>query len=186
MPDNESEQTVDTELAYAGRLVTVRRETVRLPDGSATTREIVVHPDGVAMLPLLADGRILLERQYRKAVDRVLLEIPAGVIDPGETPENAAHREMKEETGYTVGTLRLLTSFHTSPGFTTELMHLYEATDLEPGEPTEEQDRIEVVALSIADARQRWRDGEIADAKTILGLLLLERDRYDAEHDDEG
>lgn len=177
MPDIKPEPTLTSETVFSGRLIDVRRDTVRLPNDDTTTREIVVHPEVVAMVPVLDDGRLVLVRQYRKAVDRVLLEIPAGGIDPGETAEEAARREMIEETGYRVGSLRLLTSFYTSPGFTTENMHLFLVENLKPGEATEQADQIEVVTLSLRESMQRIEVGEIADAKSMLGLLLYARAR---------
>src|SRR5947209_11302147 len=101
----EPEGTIRTTTAFAGKLVTVRRDEVRLPAGQTTTREIVVHAETVAVLPVLPDGRLVLVRQYRKAAERILLEMPAGGIDGDETPEEAVRREMIEETGYRVGTV---------------------------------------------------------------------------------
>lgn len=166
----EPEPTIESQTVFSGSLITVRRDTVRVPGGKQAKREIVVHPDVVAILPVLDDGRFVFVRQYRKAVDRVLVEAPAGGIDPGETPEEAARREMVEETGYRIGALERLCSFYTSPGFTTEFMHLYRATGLEPGTPTEDTDEIEVVLLTLAGAWERVRSGEIADAKSLLAL----------------
>src|SRR5579884_1501870 len=170
MANIQAERTLSSETVYSGSLISVRRDEVRLPDGRTTAREIVVHPDVVAMVPILPDNRIVFVRQYRKAVDRVLLEVPAGGIDPGETPEDAVRREMKEETGYGVGQMRRLAGFYTSPGFTTEFMYLYEVFDLAPGTATEENDELEVVTLNMDEAWSRVRAGEIADAKTLLAL----------------
>lgn len=175
MPTIEPEQTLSSETVYSGKLVDVRKETVRLPNGKTTTREIVVHPEVVAIIPVLDDGRLVFVRQYRKAVDKILLELPAGGIESGEDPEDAVRREMEEETGYRVGTVKVLTSFYTSPGFTTELMHLCSATELQPGTPTEETDQIEIEELTVEEAMERMKTGEMQDAKTILGLLMYER-----------
>jgi ADP-ribose pyrophosphatase len=175
VPNIQPEQTLTSETAFSGRLIDVRKETVRLPSGENTTREIVIHPEVVAILPILDDGRIVFVRQYRKAVDRILLEVPAGGVDPGETPEDAVRRELVEETGYTAGDTTFVMSFYTSPGFTTENMHLYLARNLTPGAATEETDQIEVVELSVAEARKRWEADEISDAKTILTILWYEQ-----------
>jgi ADP-ribose pyrophosphatase len=164
------EETVRSEIAFHGNLIEVRCDTVRLPSGKTTTREIVVHPDVVAILPVLDDGRIVMVRQYRKATERTLLEVPAGGIDGDETPEEAARREMIEETGYRIGSLELLYTFYVSPGYTTEKMYLYRAAKLQPGEPTEETDQIEVVTVSPEEAQARIGTGEIADAKSILAV----------------
>lgn len=166
----ESESTVRSETVFSGRLIDVHRVTVRLPNGSETDREIVAHPEVIAVLPRLDDGRIVLVRQFRKAAEKILLEVPAGGVDQGETPEDAVRREMIEETGYRAGTIRKLSSFYTSPGFTTELMHLYEARDLEPGQATEETDQIEVVLMTPDEALKRVESEDIADAKTLLAL----------------
>lgn len=174
MPPIQPEETVDTHIAFKGALVNVRQDTVRLPDGRTTTREIVVHPEVIAVLPILDDGRIVFVRQFRKAAERVLLELPAGGIDLGESPEDAVRREMIEETGYRVGSLEFLCGFFTSPGFTTEYMHLYRATGLHPGEPTEATDQIEVVPLTREEVVAKFAAGEIGDAKSILALAYLD------------
>jgi ADP-ribose pyrophosphatase len=169
MSDIEPETTLESNTVFKGNLITVKTVKVRVPEGKTTTREIVEHAQTIAVLPRLDDGRIVMVRQYRKAAEAVLLEVPAGGIDDGESPEDAVRREMVEETGYRVGSLRHIATFYTSPGFTTELMHLYEATDLQPGDPTEETDQIEVVLLSAQEALDRLK-GTTADAKTLLAL----------------
>jgi ADP-ribose pyrophosphatase len=166
----EPEETLSREVVFSGRLIQVCKETVRLPSGDVTTREIVVHPEVVAVLATLDDGRLVLVRQYRKAAGRILLEIPAGGVDDGETPDEAVRREMIEETGYRVGRAEHICSFYTSPGFTTEKMHLFRAFDLVPGESTEDTDQIEVVLMTPADAAS-CVGNEIQDAKTILAIL---------------
>jgi ADP-ribose pyrophosphatase len=177
MPQIEPEPTLNSETAFSGHLIDVRTDTVRLPNGTTTTREIVVHPEVVGILPVTSDGRVVMVRQFRKPAEQVLLEVPAGGIDDGETPEDAVRREMVEETGYRVGSVRRLASFYTSPGFTTEYMYLYAAQDLQPGEPTEETDQIEVVLLTRDEAMQRLRAGEIHDAKTIIALQYWSHER---------
>ncbi len=172
MREIEPDKVLHSETVYQGNLIDLRVDTVRLPNGKDAKREVVVHPEVVAMLPVLADGRLVLVRQYREAVGQVLLEIPAGGIDEGETPEEAVRREMKEETGYDVGFPEHLSSFYSSPGFTTEKMHLYRLRDLTPGKATEENDQIEVVLMTPDEAwKSIWR-GEMADAKSILALAL--------------
>jgi ADP-ribose pyrophosphatase len=170
MTNIESEPTVRTETVFSGKLIEVRKVTVQLPNGTTIDREIVTHPEVIAVLPLLDDGRIVLVRQFRKSAEKVLLEVPAGGVDAGESPEDAVRREMIEETGYRVGSVRKLSSFYTSPGFTTELMHLYEARDLQPGDATEETDQIQVVLLTPEEALERVESDDVADAKTLLAL----------------
>jgi ADP-ribose pyrophosphatase len=169
----EPERTLQSETVFAGKLIQVRRDSVRLPSGKETTREIVEHPEVVGILPVLDDGRIVFVRQYRKAVNRILLEVPAGGIEPDESPEEAVRRELQEETGYQVGTMERLAAFYTSPGFTTELMYLYRAGGLVAGTPTEETDQIEVLLLTLEEARRRMQEGEMADAKTLLALSYV-------------
>jgi ADP-ribose pyrophosphatase len=166
------EEVLHSTTAFHGALIDLRVDTVRLPNGKETKREVVIHPEVVAMLPVLEDGRLVLVRQYREAVARTLLEVPAGGIDGDETPEAAARREMKEETGYDVGSMDLLATFYSSPGFTTEKMHLFLLHDLTPGTPTEENDQIEVVPMTPEDAWEAVSRGEMADAKSILALAL--------------
>jgi ADP-ribose pyrophosphatase len=175
MPAIEPEPTLSSETVFSGNLIDVRKVTVRLPNGRTTIREIVVHPEVIAVVPVLDDGQVVLVRQYRKPAERVLLEVPAGGVDSGESAEEAVRREMVEETGYRVGSAELLVSFYTSPGYSTELMHLFLATDLEAGQPTEETDQIEVVPLSLDEAFRRIETGEMADAKSILALLMYAR-----------
>lgn len=169
MSEIQPEPTVRSETAFKGNLLTVRREDVQLPNGKTTVREIVDHSDVIAVLPVLDDGQIVLVRQFRKSAERVLLELPAGGIDGDESPEEAVRREMEEETGYAVESLEHLCSFYTSPGYTTEFMHLYRATGLKPGKATEETDQIEVIILPLEEALTRI-NGEVSDAKSILGL----------------
>lgn len=176
MSEIQPEDVLHRETAFHGKLIDLRVDTVRLPNGKETEREVVVHPEVVAMLPVLEDGRLVLVRQYREAVGRILLEAPAGGIDGDETPEEAVRREMKEETGYAVGSMELLSTFYTSPGFTTEKMYLYRLRDLTPGEATEENDQLEVVLMTPEEAWQAVQRGEMADAKSILALAL-HRDR---------
>jgi len=180
VPEIKPEVTLDSQTVYAGRLIEVHKDTVRLPNGATTSREIVLHPEVVVMLAVLKDGRLVMVRQYRKAVDRVLVELPAGGIDPGETAEDAVRREMIEETGYRAGALQHVTSFYSSPGITTELMHLYTVTQLTPGSPTEESDQLEVVLVTLEEALGRIQRETAWDAKTLLALLWYARSLADS------
>ena len=169
-----NEPTVESHLAYQGRVVTLRVDKVRLPNGSLGTREVVEHSECVCIVPVDADGNVVLVRQYRKPAQTSLLEIPAGNIEDGEAPEEAAQRELQEETGCTAGNLRHLASFWTTPGFCTELMHAYLATDLRRStarEPDEDED-IEVVTTPLERIPQMIRSAEIKDAKSIASLLI--------------
>lgn len=171
-----SETVIASEPAFLGKLVKVYVETVLLPDGQRARREIVRHPGAVAMVPLLADGTVVLVRQYRHAAQQILLEIPAGTLEPGEDPAQAAARELQEETGYWPGRLERLAGEYTAPGYTTELIHLFLATELVESRLAADDDEfLEVVRLPFAEALRRVEAGEIADGKTMIGLLLAAR-----------
>jgi ADP-ribose pyrophosphatase len=157
-------------------VVSLRVDRVKLPDGRSTVREVVEHAPVVAIVAL--DGRedVLLVRQYRLPARQSLLEIPAGGVDPGESPEEAAQRELQEETGQRAGRLEHLCSFFTSAGYCDEYMHLYLATALEPSTLAADADEnIEVVRLPLSDALRLIERGEICDAKTIVGLWAASR-----------
>lgn len=173
------EQVLQTEEIYRGRKIGLRVDRVRMADGRETTREVVFHPGAVAIVPLLPDGRVIMIRQYRHATGEVLLEIPAGTRDiPGEAPRDTAARELIEETGYRAGTLTHLSDFYTAPGFCNELMSLYLATDLAPGDQNLMDDEaISVEAFTLDEAQALIAGGSIRDAKTIVGLLLAREQR---------
>ena len=174
--DNLNETMVTSEPVYLGRVVRLYVDTVRLPDGREAQREIVRHPGAVAMVPVLPSGEVVLVRQYRHAAGRVLLEIPAGTLEPDEEPEEAASRELQEEIGYEPGSLIRLAGEYTAPGYTTELIHIYLATGLKPSSLAQDSDEfLEVVRLPLDEAVRRVEDGTIEDGKTIIGLLLAAR-----------
>jgi ADP-ribose pyrophosphatase len=154
------------------RVVREGRQTDR---GQVYTREYVQHPGAVTIIPLVDDDHLCLIRNYRLAVHATLIELPAGTLDPGETPAETARREITEETGYRAGEVELLTAFWMSPGILDERMWLFAARDLTPGEPSREvNEEIENLVVSRAEALEMVRDGTIQDAKTIAGLLLFE------------
>jgi ADP-ribose pyrophosphatase len=160
-----------------GRVITVATETVRFPDGSTGVLDVVHHPGASAVLPVLGamdseDPAILLIRQYRHAAGTWLLEVPAGRLDAGESPDACAHRELREETGCTATGMLPLTTILTTPGFSDERIHLFIATGLSRGETKREADEfIEPVTLLLSDALEKVRVGEITDAKTVISLL---------------
>jgi ADP-ribose pyrophosphatase len=164
------ETTIDTTPIYEGRIISVQVDRVRLPDGRTAQRELVKHPGAVAVLALL-DGRMLVVRQYRKPLERTLIEIPAGKLDPGEDPAGAAARELEEETGWRARTLTHLSSFYTSPGFADEIIHLYFTDELERGDAVPDEDEfLDVFTLSLEEAWDAIDDGRIRDAKTIMAV----------------
>lgn len=162
------------ERLYEGRVFRVRRDELEHASGYRTMREIVEHDGGAVIAALFPNRDILLIRQHRWPIDQVIYELPAGKLDPGEDPRDCALRELEEETGWKAGSLVPLTSIFTTPGFCSEQLHLFLATDLAPGtqalEPGEESIRVERVPLDHAVAMVR--SGEIRDAKTIVGILM--------------
>jgi len=168
------EETVASRRLYEGLAVNLRVDTVRRADGRETTRDVVEHHPAVVVVALDEAARILLVRQYRYAVDKVLLELPAGGIDPGETPEQAVCREMQEETGYLPRKVISLGGFYSAPGFCTEYLHLFLVSDLVPGRlQAEDTDEISLVRMHIEDIMPLVRSGAIQDAKTMAGLLAF-------------
>jgi ADP-ribose pyrophosphatase len=171
------ERTLDSERIYQGKIVSLRVDTVELPSGRTTKREIVEHAACTAIVALDSGDNVLLVRQYRKAVEKVLLEIPAGLVEKGEELLGCAKRELEEETGFSAGKWEKLGFFYTSPGFCTEDMHLYLATELSPAERDADYDEdIELVRTPLAAIPDLVASGEIIDAKSIAGLLLALRE----------
>jgi ADP-ribose pyrophosphatase len=162
------------EIVFNGGHVKVRVDRVIEPAGHEATREIVVHSGAVCIVAKPSDTEVLLVRQYRHATGGELLEIPAGGLDPGEDPLDAARRELEEETGYRASNIIQRAAFWTTPGFTTEYMWLYEATNLTRTQINPDEDEvIEVDVVKVEDALRMIDDGRIQDAKTILGLLRI-------------
>ena len=163
-------------LAFTGRRFRVERLDVPAADGSTHTYDIVVHSGAAVVLPLLADGRVVLIRNERPAVEAELLELPAGTLDPPEPAIECARRELTEETGYRAGRLEPLVSFYSTPGICNEHMHAFVATELTPGETEHEPtERIRVTPMEYADALRAIGDGRIVDAKTMVTLLYYDR-----------
>lgn len=168
------EPTQSSERIYEGRVVSLRVDTVTYPNGETGKREIIEHAPVVVIAPLDRAGHLLLVRQYRKPVEESLLELPAGGIDPGETPETAARRELVEETGCLAGTLRPLGAFYSAPGYCNELLHLFVASDLAEGVAEPEEDEvIEIVRVTTDEARRLIHSGDIRDSKSIAGIYRL-------------
>jgi ADP-ribose pyrophosphatase len=175
------EPTIDSKVVFEGRILTLRVDSVRLPNGRETTREIAEHSDSVCIVPIDEQGNILLVRQYRKPVEMDLLEVPAGGIEEGEVPEEAVQRELQEEIGYTAGNLQHLSSFWLAPGWCTEYMHAYLATDLMPSNLAADDDEfISVVRVPLAESLDMVKQGLIRDAKSISALLMASQVLQDA------
>lgn len=164
------EVTVSSQSIFQGKIISLQVDTVKLPDGSEATREIVRHPGAVAVLAI-HEGKMVVVEQYRKPLNKSEIEIPAGKLDPGESPEKAAMRELKEETGYTADSLIPLGSYYTSPGFADEIIYIYAAENLQQGEMQLDEDEfLQVTELTLEEAYEAMRQGRIHDAKTIHAL----------------
>jgi ADP-ribose pyrophosphatase len=160
------------ETVFCGRAFDLRSEFYTLPDGSTSRFDILTHPGGSAIVPVDQHGNILLIRQYRPSIGRSVLEIPAGSREAGEDPAVTAQRELQEEAGVR-GTLRALATFALAPGYSSEILHLYLATDLEPAPlPADNDEEIEIIPMTGAAALAAIQNGDICDAKSITGILL--------------
>ena len=179
-PPNNDDALIEVEIGaediYKGRLLHLQRKQVRLPNGETAQREIILHPGAVAMVPRTSDGQILLVRQFRKAAERIFLEVPAGTLTPGEDIWKAAERELREEIGYRPGKLTKLGGIYVAPGYSTEYIHLFLAEELVHDPLTLDHDEfIEPVAVTMEQALAKIRSGEIEDAKSISSLLLMQQ-----------
>lgn len=173
--DHLRETCLQSEALFKGRLLEIYRDRVRLPDGKTSTREYTRHPGAVAMVPLLPDGRIMLIRQFRYPLNKVLIEIPAGKLDPGEDYLTTARRELAEEIGYRAGRFTSLGEIDPCAGYSDEHMAILLATDLKPAAEQPDRDEfIEPLPVLPAEAFAMARDGRITDVKTLIGLLWAE------------
>ena len=170
------ETQVSSEQVFDGKLLHVRRDTVRLPDGSLATREYIVHPGAVLIVPVLADGRLVVERQYRYPAGAVFIEFPAGKLDPGESELATAQRELAEEAGYTASKWTPLGRIHSVVGYSNEAIDFYVAEGLTlVGAKLDAGEFLEVVTMSVDEMLAALDRGEITDAKTVASLLLYAR-----------
>ncbi|TFW28708.1 NUDIX domain-containing protein [Duganella callida] len=174
--DNLKESRIDGELAYAGSFLKVQKDTIALPNGKRTTREYILHPGAVVILPLLDDGTVLMERQYRYPLQDVFIEFPAGKIDKGEDPLVAAKRELEEETGYTGGEWQFVTTIHNAIAYSDEHLDLYLARGLKAGPARlDEGEFLETFTATIDELLQWVREGKITDVKTVIGVFWLDK-----------
>jgi ADP-ribose pyrophosphatase len=166
---------------YTGRVVNLDVDTVRYPDGSESELEMVRHPGAAAVVPFLddpshPDPRVVLIRQFRHAADGFIWEIPAGRLDPGESPEHCARRELAEEAGFEAGQLQWLTTIYTTPGFTDEQIHMFAGSELKEVRTRPEADEfVEVHPLAWSSVMEMVRRGDIRDCKTLVALLFVDR-----------
>ena len=171
-----AEQTIRGEWVFRGKLLQVRRDLVRLPDGASTEREYIEHPGAVMIIPLLETGELVMERQYRYPLRRDILELPAGKIDAGEEPLACARRELLEETGYAASIWRYLATIHPVVGYSDERIEIYLAQGLtQQGASPDDDEHLEVFRLPLATALDWVREGRITDAKSVVGVFWAER-----------
>ena len=171
-----TESLVSTEAVWRGRFLDVRRDTVALPDGQRATREYIVHPGAVMVVPLLPDGRLLMERQFRHPMGRVMLEFPAGKIDPGEAPFSCAVRELREETGYRAAEWARAGILHNAIAYSTEGIEIWFARGLVAGATQRDAGEfLETVVHSVDELDAFCARGEVTDAKTLIGLLWVQK-----------
>lgn len=170
------ERVIGSRQVFDGKIVHLRVDTVQLPNGHESQREIVSHRGAVCVVPVRPDGTVLMVRQFRLSTGRVLLEIPAGTLEAGEDPAECAARELEEETGFKPGSLRKLFHAFLSPGYSTEVIHAYIATDLTPGTVhLDAGENVQPETIPLGEIEARIASGEIEDAKTIAALLMALR-----------
>ena len=167
------EIALKSDVIFKGKILKVKVDKVKLPNGKESTREVVEHPGAVVVVPMIGDKVIMVE-QYRYPIGRTLLELPAGKLDPGETPEECARRELEEETGYRAGRITYLGKIYTSPGFSSEIVHIFLAEDLKEGaNKTDEDEFLDVVKKDFKNVVKECLEGKIEDAKTVVAVLRV-------------
>lgn len=170
------EKTISSQTLFEGKIVTLKVDQAQLPNGALSGREVVEHPGGVCILPLFDDGTVSVVRQFRYAFQQVVAELPAGKLEKGEDHRPAALRELEEEVGVTCGKLTYLGCLYLSPGFSSEVLHMYLAQDLKQGACHPDDDEfLEVERVPFAQLAQQVMDGEIVDAKTVALVLKVKQ-----------
>ena len=170
------ETQLSTKQVYSGSFLDVRKDEVELPNGKTSTREWIKHPGAACIIPVLPDGKIALIKQYRYPIQEETIELPAGKLDPNETPEICARRELEEEIGYAAGKLTFVCNIHPAIGFASEKMWIYLAEELiKTTENTDPDEFLDLMPTHLDEAVKMVWDGKITDVKTIIGLLWAER-----------
>lgn len=181
---NLEEKTISTKKIFDGRIISVQVDEVELPNGKTSTRELVKHPGAVAVIAVTEEGKIVLVEQYRKPLEKELVEIPAGKLEKGEDPEICAKRELEEETGYGCNSLELVSSFYTSPGFADEIIYVYVAKGLKKLENAaglDEDEFVNLMEVTLEEALEFIKNQRIFDAKTIYAVQYLQLALGDAK-----
>lgn len=173
---NLTETRIDGDLAYNGHFLKVQRDNIELPDGRKAVREYILHPGAVVVLPLLDDGRVLLERQFRYPLGQTFIEFPAGKIDRNEAPLDSAKRELLEETGYTATDWQFVGKIHNAIAYSDEYLDIYLARGLTAGaQQLDEGEFLELFTATIDELLQWIREGKVTDVKTIIGAFWLDK-----------
>lgn len=171
-----TEETIDFEWVYRGKLLHARKDMVRLPNGGTSSREYITHPGAAVILPVFENGDVLLERQHRYPCRRDFIEVPAGKLDPGESHETCAHRELIEETGYRAGEMTFLFEFYPAIGYCDEIMYFYLARDLEfVGHARDQDEFLDILRIPFTEAMDMIRRGEICETKTTTALFWWDK-----------
>ncbi|MBK5190314.1 MAG: NUDIX hydrolase [Methanosarcinales archaeon] len=165
------ELTIESKQLYKGKVVQLRLDTVSLSDGKTKMREVLVHPGAAAIVPLIKNEKLLLVEQYRAAVGRKTLEIPAGTLEEGESPEECAKRELIEETGFQASKWDTLTAYYPSPGYSSEIIHIFKASGLKQVSDAEAE--LPIQYMELKEVQAKIKTGEIMDSKTIIGVLMV-------------
>lgn len=170
------EKTMKSDKVYEGKILNLKVDTVEMPDKKYSKREIIEHPGGVAIIAITSEDSLVLVKQYRKAVESFLLEIPAGKLELNEEPRETAIRELREETGLESDKLNYISEFYTSPGYTNEKIHLFLAEELRKVEYISEPGEfLEIIELPIKELTKMVKRGEILDSKTIIGIFIAQK-----------
>jgi ADP-ribose pyrophosphatase len=179
-----AETTVESKFVFQGKIINLRVDTVRLPSGRIAAREIAEHSNSICVVPIDENGNVVMVLQYRKPAEAVLLEVPAGGVEEGEVSEETVQRELQEEVGYRAGKLQHLSSFWLAPGWCTEYMHAYLATDLTPATlDADDDENILVERVPLEQTLELIASGKIQDVKSIAALLLAVRLLRDNEEE---
>lgn len=166
------EKTLSSEMIYEGAILNLRKDKVEVINGRTSYREIVEHNGGVAMIAVKDDGKVIMIRQFRKPIEKVIMEIPAGKIEKGEEPYDTAVRELKEETGYTAGKIEYLTKFYPSVGYSMEALYIYLCTDLAPGDTEfDEHEALDIFEVDLDELFKMTLNGEVEDGKTAIAIM---------------